>query len=155
MGLFATIHSSHGKSTAKASPSPNPLPNGSLWKTSSRRSTATTGYSSFSKLLGSSTNGPSSIFTYTSLYNTTMNLPPPTHRQIVCCPNAMASSAFFPKPPSYFLLLALLIATSTAGNFYQDVDITWGDGRAKILDNGHLLTLSLDKYSGSGFQSKT
>lgn len=41
-----------------------------------------------------------------------------------------------------------------AGNFYQDVDVTWGDGRAKILNNGKLLTLSLDKDSGSGFQSK-
>lgn len=56
-------------------------------------------------------------------------------------------------------LLVLLISTvvniaSAAGNFYQDFDITWGDGRAKILDNGQLLTLSLDKASGSGFQSK-
>lgn len=41
-----------------------------------------------------------------------------------------------------------------AGNFYQDVDIIWGDGRARILNNGNLLTLSLDKSSGSGFQSK-
>ncbi|KAJ8750682.1 hypothetical protein K2173_015863 [Erythroxylum novogranatense] len=41
-----------------------------------------------------------------------------------------------------------------AGNLYQDFDITWGDGRAKILNNGQLLTLSLDKASGSGFQSK-
>ncbi|KAL4035898.1 hypothetical protein IC575_004608 [Cucumis melo] len=39
----------------------------------------------------------------------------------------------------------------TAGDF----DITWGDGRAKILENGELLTLSLDKASGSGFQSKS
>ncbi|CAL9193875.1 unnamed protein product [Musa hybrid cultivar] len=58
---------------------------------------------------------------------------------------------------SLLLLLALLAtsaSTALAGNFYQDVDITWGDGRAKILNNGQLLTLSLDKYSGSGFQSK-
>ncbi|XP_038712128.1 probable xyloglucan endotransglucosylase/hydrolase protein 23 [Tripterygium wilfordii] len=40
------------------------------------------------------------------------------------------------------------------GNFNQDFDVTWGDGRAKILNNGQLLTLSLDKTSGSGFQSK-
>ncbi|WOK92105.1 hypothetical protein Cni_G00796 [Canna indica] len=57
-----------------------------------------------------------------------------------------------------FLFLLALIANSAsnafAGNFYQDVDITWGDGRAKILNNGQLLTLSLDKNSGSGFQSK-
>ena len=40
------------------------------------------------------------------------------------------------------------------GNFYRDVVITWGDGRARIVGNGNLLTLSLDKFSGSGFQSK-
>ncbi|XP_008799440.2 probable xyloglucan endotransglucosylase/hydrolase protein 23 [Phoenix dactylifera] len=56
-------------------------------------------------------------------------------------------------------LLALLSAASLmvgahGGNFYQDFDITWGDGRAKILNDGQLLTLSLDKASGSGFQSK-
>ncbi|KAJ6773986.1 XYLOGLUCAN ENDOTRANSGLUCOSYLASE/HYDROLASE PROTEIN 8-RELATED [Salix purpurea] len=33
-------------------------------------------------------------------------------------------------------------------------DITWGDQRAKILNGGKLLTLSLDKDSGSGFRSK-
>ncbi|GMY08939.1 xyloglucan endotransglucosylase protein 1-like [Fagus crenata] len=56
------------------------------------------------------------------------------------------------------LLVSLFIFTSlvtlSAGNFYQDFDITWGDNRAKILDGGQLLTLSLDKASGSGFQSK-
>ena len=47
------------------------------------------------------------------------------------------------------------VVLASASNFYQDVDITWGgDGRAKILNNGGLLTLSLDKTSGSGFQSK-
>ncbi|GAB4837503.1 Probable xyloglucan endotransglucosylase/hydrolase protein 23 [Ancistrocladus abbreviatus] len=51
------------------------------------------------------------------------------------------------------LFFATLIAASSA-NFYQNFDITWGDGRAKILNNGDLLTLSLDKASGSGFQSK-
>lgn len=40
------------------------------------------------------------------------------------------------------------------GNFNQVVEITWGDGRGKILDEGKLLTLSLDQASGSGFQSK-
>ncbi|XP_031250951.1 xyloglucan endotransglucosylase/hydrolase protein 24-like isoform X2 [Pistacia vera] len=42
----------------------------------------------------------------------------------------------------------------SSNNFYQDFDIVFGDGGAKILNNGHLLTLSLDKASGSGFQSK-
>ncbi|CAJ2649740.1 unnamed protein product [Trifolium pratense] len=49
---------------------------------------------------------------------------------------------------------SFIIPTYGAGNFNQNFDITWGDGRAKILDNGQLLTLSLDKASGSGFQSK-
>ena len=43
---------------------------------------------------------------------------------------------------------------ASAGSFYQDFDLTWGDDRAKILDGEKLLTLSLDKASGSGFQSK-
>ncbi|KAK1550269.1 hypothetical protein Q3G72_016457 [Acer saccharum] len=42
----------------------------------------------------------------------------------------------------------------SAANFNQEFDITWGDGRGKILNDGELLTLSLDKFSGSGFQSK-
>lgn len=52
------------------------------------------------------------------------------------------------------ILVITSIRAASAGNFYQDVDITWGDGRAKILNNGDLLTLSLDKASGSGFQSR-
>ncbi|KAJ0254250.1 xyloglucan endotransglucosylase/hydrolase protein 21 [Hirschfeldia incana] len=36
----------------------------------------------------------------------------------------------------------------------QDIDITWGDGRGSILNNGTLLNLTLDQSSGSGFQSK-
>ncbi|KAI4344392.1 hypothetical protein L6164_011626 [Bauhinia variegata] len=52
------------------------------------------------------------------------------------------------------LISGPLIVAFAAGNLYQDVDVTWGDGRGKILNNGQLLTLSLDKASGSGFQSK-
>ena len=48
----------------------------------------------------------------------------------------------------------MVVAALAAGNLNQNFDITWGDGRAKILNNGQLLTLSLDKASGSGFQSK-
>ncbi|KAM7508414.1 hypothetical protein LguiA_018867 [Lonicera macranthoides] len=51
-----------------------------------------------------------------------------------------------------FILGSLVVAS--ADNFYQDFDVTWGDGRGKILNDGELLTLSLDKASGSGFQSK-
>lgn len=58
------------------------------------------------------------------------------------------------------LVVSLVVAASclmhgcAGSNFYQDFEITWGDGRAQILNNGELLTLSLDKASGSGFQSK-
>ncbi|XP_042519004.1 probable xyloglucan endotransglucosylase/hydrolase protein 23 [Macadamia integrifolia] len=52
------------------------------------------------------------------------------------------------------LLLSFFMASYGAGNLQQNFDITWGDGRAQILNNGELLTLSLDKISGSGFQSK-
>ncbi|EHA8591346.1 xyloglucan endotransglucosylase/hydrolase protein 22 [Cocos nucifera] len=50
------------------------------------------------------------------------------------------------------LLTTLIVAASA--NFLADVDLTWGSGRGKILENGNLLQLSLDKASGSGFQSK-
>ncbi|XP_043719826.1 probable xyloglucan endotransglucosylase/hydrolase protein 23 [Telopea speciosissima] len=60
---------------------------------------------------------------------------------------------------SMMLLGLLLLAISSlmaasAGNLNQDFAITWGDGRGKMLNNGQLLMLSLDKTSGSGFQSK-
>ncbi|XP_021746289.1 probable xyloglucan endotransglucosylase/hydrolase protein 23 [Chenopodium quinoa] len=51
------------------------------------------------------------------------------------------------------LFLAAFIASSKA-NFNNEFTITWGDGRGKVLGNGEDLTLSLDKSSGSGFQSK-
>lgn len=51
------------------------------------------------------------------------------------------------------LLLGVAVGRA-AGSFFQDVDITWGDGRGKIANNGQLLTLSMDRASGSGFQSK-
>lgn len=54
----------------------------------------------------------------------------------------------------FFLIMISFLVVALAGNFNQDFDITWGDERAKILENGQLLTLSLDKTSGSGFRSK-
>ncbi|KAK4481848.1 hypothetical protein RD792_012759 [Penstemon davidsonii] len=59
------------------------------------------------------------------------------------------STATFILP---FLIISFIKAVSA--NLHKDIDITWGDGRARILNNGELLTLSLDRYSGSGFQSK-
>jgi len=60
----------------------------------------------------------------------------------------------FSKYVTFLVIFTSTVAIASAVNFYQDFDITWGDGRAKILNSGQLLTLSLDKSSGSGFQSK-
>ncbi|XP_021912729.1 xyloglucan endotransglucosylase/hydrolase protein 24-like [Carica papaya] len=68
-------------------------------------------------------------------------------------PSSLSSSCHLFSSAIILLLLASILI-AYAGNFYQDVDIIWGDGRAKILNNGSLITLSLDKASGSGFQSK-
>ncbi|KAJ0091618.1 hypothetical protein Patl1_14314 [Pistacia atlantica] len=51
-------------------------------------------------------------------------------------------------------ILASLLMVSSAGNFHQDFDIVWGYNKAKFLNYGQVLTLNLDKESGSGFQSK-
>ncbi|KAL1372003.1 hypothetical protein AAHE18_01G172300 [Arachis hypogaea] len=53
-----------------------------------------------------------------------------------------------------FLIITLPSSSMAGSNFNQQVDITWGDGRGKILNSGKILTLSLDRASGSGFQSK-
>ncbi|CAN6914647.1 unnamed protein product [Brassica oleracea] len=53
-----------------------------------------------------------------------------------------------------FLWFGLFVAAASAGSFYDSFDITWGDGRADVYESGQLLTCTLDKVSGSGFQSK-
>ncbi|XP_071723668.1 xyloglucan endotransglucosylase protein 1-like, partial [Rutidosis leptorrhynchoides] len=55
-----------------------------------------------------------------------------------------------------FLALSLcsLLVANSEGNLYNDFDISWGDQRGKIHNGGQLLTLSLHKFSGSGFHSK-
>ena len=55
------------------------------------------------------------------------------------------------------LLVGIVVSSmivACAGNFNNDFDLTWGGNRAKIFGGGQLLSLSLDKVSGSGFQSK-
>ncbi|KAK9132367.1 hypothetical protein Scep_011895 [Stephania cephalantha] len=56
----------------------------------------------------------------------------------------------------FFLLFvtSLMASTTFAGNFYNDFDITWGGPRAKILNGGQLLTLSLRRGLGSAFDPK-
>ncbi|CAI9782960.1 unnamed protein product [Fraxinus pennsylvanica] len=68
----------------------------------------------------------------------------------------MGSLSYF-RVADVVLFCLLLISNSRVAygsNYHEDFDITWGDGRGKIVNNGELLSLSLDKYSGSGFQSK-
>ncbi|XP_062152890.1 xyloglucan endotransglucosylase protein 1-like isoform X2 [Alnus glutinosa] len=52
------------------------------------------------------------------------------------------------------VFISVLIPNALAGNFYRDFDVTWGDRRARIRNGGQILTLSLDKASGSGIRSK-
>lgn len=67
---------------------------------------------------------------------------------------AFFSSKVFKTAMKITIMACLIAAASAGGNFNQDVNITWGNGRGKILNGGKLLTLSLDHYSGSGFESK-
>ncbi|KAL2343493.1 hypothetical protein Fmac_004778 [Flemingia macrophylla] len=69
----------------------------------------------------------------------------------------MAPSSSSSTHNNGFYVLMIVVSTmvaACAGSFYQDFDLTWGDQRAKILNGGQLLSLSLDKVSGSGFKSK-
>lgn len=59
-------------------------------------------------------------------------------------------SATFP----ILVLFFISAATTAAPDFNRDCRITWGDGRAKIVEGGRGLTLSLDQNSGSGFESR-
>ncbi|XWS09234.1 hypothetical protein CRYUN_Cryun40dG0068200 [Craigia yunnanensis] len=52
------------------------------------------------------------------------------------------------------LVVNSLVVVAFAGDFYQDFDLTWGGNRGKFFNGGKLLSLSLDRVSGSGFQSK-
>nr|XP_043617655.1 xyloglucan endotransglucosylase/hydrolase protein 24-like [Erigeron canadensis] len=52
------------------------------------------------------------------------------------------------------VVAASLVAATLADNFYNDVDITFGNQNVKILNGGQDLTLSLDQYTGSGFRTK-
>ncbi|KAL1562820.1 xyloglucan:xyloglucosyl transferase [Salvia divinorum] len=52
------------------------------------------------------------------------------------------------------ILLGVVVLSSDSGDFYRDAEITWGEGCGKVVEGGQQLTLSLDQYSGSGFQSK-
>ncbi|KAJ8750954.1 hypothetical protein K2173_016135 [Erythroxylum novogranatense] len=52
------------------------------------------------------------------------------------------------------LVLSGSVVVTNAGTMYQEINMTWGNGRGKIVNRGNLLVLSLDNSSGSGFESK-
>lgn len=86
----------------------------------------------------------SSSHNYTNIYTSTTHYSTCKHSHL-----DMAATLL-----NVFSIASFVVVAAAASNFYQNFDITWGDGRAKIMNNGLLLTLSLDKVSGSGFKSK-
>ncbi|XP_062079780.1 xyloglucan endotransglucosylase/hydrolase protein 24-like [Humulus lupulus] len=55
------------------------------------------------------------------------------------------------------VVLFLTLSSSSigvfGGNLFDDLHCSWGNGRSKIVNNGQLLSVTLDKVSGSGFES--
>lgn len=66
----------------------------------------------------------------------------------------MGSQLLLVMSISLFVGLSILLVAN-ANDFNKEIDITWGDGRGNIVNNGTLVNLSLDQSSGSGFQSKS
>nr|XP_027071568.1 xyloglucan endotransglucosylase/hydrolase protein 22-like [Coffea arabica] len=62
------------------------------------------------------------------------------------------------NPTPIILFIPFLLGSSitgfTNGTFNRNFVLSWGEERGKILEHGELLTLSLDRKSGSGFESK-
>lgn len=52
------------------------------------------------------------------------------------------------------VLVLTMVGTAYSGNFNDEFDLTWGEHRGKIFGGGKMLSLSLDRVSGSGFKSK-
>ncbi|KAG5573894.1 hypothetical protein H5410_063660 [Solanum commersonii] len=59
-----------------------------------------------------------------------------------------------PKMLFIFLVFMNSCMFSCGGNFIQEFDFNWGGNKVKIFNGGQILSLSMDKLSGSGFQSK-
>ena len=67
------------------------------------------------------------------------------------------------SPRARVLAAALLLGlccgigapAAAAGRIDDGLEVTWGDGRGSVSPDGQVLTLSLDRTSGSGFQSRS
>jgi xyloglucan:xyloglucosyl transferase len=55
---------------------------------------------------------------------------------------------------STLLALSYVTKVVSAGNFYWTTDIIWGHKNVQYINGGEILALSMDRISGSGFQSK-
>ncbi|KAI3782195.1 hypothetical protein L2E82_12230 [Cichorium intybus] len=88
-------------------------------------------------------------YKYNTIYGVIFNLPTKSFLSL----HTMALSAISKLSIFFTVILFLGITSIVSADFNNEFDITWGDGRGKIL-NGDLLTLSLDKSSGSGFESR-
>ncbi|CAM8912507.1 unnamed protein product [Rhodiola kirilowii] len=67
---------------------------------------------------------------------------------------ATSSSTCFWGVVLMLVALAHMAEAANSNMMNDHLELAWGDGRAKMLNNNQLLTLSLDQTSGSGFQSK-
>ncbi|KAJ0733841.1 putative xyloglucan:xyloglucosyl transferase [Helianthus annuus] len=58
----------------------------------------------------------------------------------------MAQSDYYSNSKASTIVLAIscLIVAASAGSFYDEMDLTFGGERAKILNGGQDLSLSLD-----------
>ncbi|KAL9261365.1 putative xyloglucan endotransglucosylase/hydrolase protein 25 [Drosera capensis] len=65
----------------------------------------------------------------------------------------LIKSSFIATILVFYVVIMTRIGVVHGGDFHRDFTITFGDGRAKVIGNGNMLTLSMDKYSGSGFRS--
>lgn len=55
---------------------------------------------------------------------------------------------------SFFVLQLISLVVIVLADFNTEMNITWGDGRATISNDGLNLHLSMDQTSGSGCNSK-
>jgi hypothetical protein len=66
----------------------------------------------------------------------------------------MAFSASSSRACVLLAVLLVLVAASSGGRIDEALEVTWGDGRGSVSPDGQVLTLSLDRTSGSGSRSR-
>ncbi|MCL7033302.1 hypothetical protein MKW94_006894 [Papaver nudicaule] len=56
--------------------------------------------------------------------------------------------------PLFFFTFLLFPGLLLVSAQFSEIDLSWGGDRAKIIESGRLLQLSLDQISGAGFQTR-